>query len=241
MAVYNANKRIDADCWYPIGAVLVWTTSTPPDGFLLCDGSEYSSTAENGKYKELFDIIGTTYGVGSDSDSFRVPDCRKRFVEGASESLSVGQKLDAKIPAHNHTFTGSSTTSTNAGSHTHGGGSMNFNGSFAMWWGPVNGTKVPLFTYADDGITNNPFTKYGNSSEASVTTNFPYQGGWACTDVTFNAANGWSGNSSEVGNHTHSFTAKGNLDNASKHNNVYGKSTTVQPASICLNYIIRYK
>lgn len=99
---------------------------------MLCDGSEYSSTEEDGKYKELYDIIGTTFGAGSSADSFRVPDCRERFVEGVSSTKSVGDKFDAKIPAHKHSFTGTAATSTSQGSHTHSKGTMVIAGTARM-------------------------------------------------------------------------------------------------------------
>ena len=41
-------------------------------------------------------------------------------------------------------------------------------------------------------------------------------------------------------NHKHYFTAAGTIDYASSHNALYGKSTTVQPASLVMMYIIKY-
>lgn len=39
------------------------------NGWLLCDGSAFSRT----EYKNLFDLIGTTYGVGDGSTTFNIP------------------------------------------------------------------------------------------------------------------------------------------------------------------------
>lgn len=211
----------------------MWPSTTPPEGFLLCDGSEYSSTEEDGKYKELYDIIGTTFGVGSSADSFKVPDCRERFIEGASSTKSVGDKFDAKIPVHKHSFTGTAATSTSQGSHTHTRGDMSFYGSVKHWAysngseGQTIGEKSGVFTSTRLGSDSWGVSYGGNAGGTQR--------------LTFNANNGWSGSSSEVGNHSHAFTAKGTLDNASAHNSVYGKSTTVQPAAVAMNYVIRYK
>ncbi|PWE20209.1 hypothetical protein DF188_08525 [Aliarcobacter skirrowii] len=48
-----------------------------PEGYLLCNGQEVSRTT----YKDLFDVIGTTYGFTSGT-TFKVPDLRGKFVRG---------------------------------------------------------------------------------------------------------------------------------------------------------------
>ncbi|MCT7467142.1 tail fiber protein [Aliarcobacter cryaerophilus] len=49
-----------------------------PEGYLLCNGQEVSRTT----YKDLFDVIGTTYGAGNGSTTFNVPDLRGKFIRG---------------------------------------------------------------------------------------------------------------------------------------------------------------
>lgn len=44
----------------PIGAIIVYTGSTIPKGWLLCDGSTYSAAT----YPALSAVIGTTFGAG---------------------------------------------------------------------------------------------------------------------------------------------------------------------------------
>ena len=70
-----------ADLGVPIGAILPFSGNNPPDGYLLCDGSE----VERVRYSLLYDVIGTIYngaiplvGVGT----FRLPDLRGRFPLG---------------------------------------------------------------------------------------------------------------------------------------------------------------
>ena len=58
----------------PVGTIIAWPTETPPDGYLICDGSEKSRTT----YNELYGIIGTIYGTGT--GTFKLPDYRGRFL-----------------------------------------------------------------------------------------------------------------------------------------------------------------
>lgn len=53
----------------PIGVMLSSTSNTPPDGWLLCDGSVVSRK----DYTELFAVIGTSYGAGDGSTTFTLP------------------------------------------------------------------------------------------------------------------------------------------------------------------------
>lgn len=52
--------------------------STPPEGWLICDGSEKLRV----DYAELFAVIGTAWGAGDGSTSFNLPDTRGRFLRG---------------------------------------------------------------------------------------------------------------------------------------------------------------
>jgi hypothetical protein len=66
----------------PVGAIFPFAGNTVPSGYLLCDGSE----KPQGRYKELFDLIGTTYTPNTNSlvgyNTFRLPDLRGRFPLG---------------------------------------------------------------------------------------------------------------------------------------------------------------
>jgi microcystin-dependent protein len=52
--------------------------SAAPVGWLPCDGSVISRTT----YAPLFSAVGTTFGAGDGSTTFRVPDLRGEFVRG---------------------------------------------------------------------------------------------------------------------------------------------------------------
>lgn len=60
----------------PIGQVSMYAGSTAPDGFLMCDGSAVSRET----YKDLYRVIGTTYGSGDGSTTFNLPDIKGKVV-----------------------------------------------------------------------------------------------------------------------------------------------------------------
>ena len=94
------------------GQITFFTGSTPPTGWLWCDGSSYDTTL----YYSLFGFLGYTYG-GSGS-TFNVPNCFGKVPYGAdntgvltttysttvssggNKTLSVNQ-----LATHNHSIT----------------------------------------------------------------------------------------------------------------------------------------
>lgn len=95
----------------PAGTILDFAGSTVPDGYLDCDGSAVSRTT----YADLFNAIGTTYGVGDGSTTFNLPDCRGRSSLGAGTGSGLTARslaatggtethtlTSAQIPAHKH-------------------------------------------------------------------------------------------------------------------------------------------
>jgi len=62
------------------GTVKAWGGSTPPAGWLFCDGSAISRTL----YGALFAVIGETYGAGDGSTTFNLP-----HVGGFCETIPV--------------------------------------------------------------------------------------------------------------------------------------------------------
>jgi len=100
------------------GEIKMWPTSSPPVGYLLCDGSAVSRTT----YAALFALIGTTFGAGDGSSTFGLPNYTDRTVIGAGGLYSVGAtggSKDATLVSHSHTY--SATTSTESADHSHSG------------------------------------------------------------------------------------------------------------------------
>lgn len=89
------------------GIIQMFAGTTPPTGWLLCDGSAVSRTT----YATLFAAIGTTWGNGDGSTTFNLPDLRGRAPIGAGTgsgltARTLGGTLGSEnIQAHTHSFT----------------------------------------------------------------------------------------------------------------------------------------
>ena len=78
----------------PIGVVLDYAGSTPPDGWLACDGRLVSRTT----YSQLFAVLGTVWGAGDGSTTFRLPPTSGRA------SVGPGNVIDEMGATVNFTF-----------------------------------------------------------------------------------------------------------------------------------------
>ena len=92
----------------PIGSVLMWTTPTAPNNYLLCNGSAISRTLFN----SLFLVLGTLYGAGDGSTTFNLPDCGNRTIRGAGSTYAQASAggadsvnlIDLNLPIHGHSL-----------------------------------------------------------------------------------------------------------------------------------------
>lgn len=139
----------------PTGGLLPYGGAAAPTGYLLCDGTSYSTTAQ----AALFSVIGYTYG-GSGS-SFFVPDMRARLPIGAgTDPIGDGGSIirgarggafkltTAELPSHTH---GVGTLATGAaGSHRH---VSNGNFTFGLKGDTTATAGQNRFTNFDDGNT----------------------------------------------------------------------------------------
>ena len=125
----------------PIGTIQAYSGTTPPNGWLLCDGSAISRST----YSDLFSVIDTTYGIGDGSytlqwidsnndgimqpgeminimSTFNLPDLRGRTIIGTDNM--GGTSANIVIGANNLGKKGGSETHTltidEMPSHTHG-------------------------------------------------------------------------------------------------------------------------
>jgi microcystin-dependent protein len=73
------------------GAIKQWSTSTAPDGWIICNGDAISRTT----YARLFGVIDTTFGVGDGSTTFNVPNFSGVTVKGAGSQNINGRAKDA--------------------------------------------------------------------------------------------------------------------------------------------------
>lgn len=98
------------------GAVIGFAGVTPPQGWLLCDGTEYNSQ----DYPELFAAIGVAHG-GS-GGTFRVPDYRGRFLRGVDDGAGVDPNASSRTAMNTGGNTGDLVGSIQAdayAAHTH--------------------------------------------------------------------------------------------------------------------------
>nr|DAE24769.1 MAG TPA: Baseplate wedge protein [Myoviridae sp. cteBs22] len=78
----------------PSGVAFPYAGKTVPSGFMACNGGTISRTT----YAKLFAAIGTAWGVGDGSTTFKLPDWRKRTVMGANTASEVGTYLESGAP-----------------------------------------------------------------------------------------------------------------------------------------------
>ena len=94
------------------GCVMTYISSTPPTGWLNCDGSAVSRSM----YSALFALVSTTFGTGDGSSTFNLPDLRGRVPIGAGQGSSLtaralatlgGEEVHTlssnELPSHSHT------------------------------------------------------------------------------------------------------------------------------------------
>lgn len=88
----------------PVGSVIAYAGSPSPQGYLECNGNEYSRAV----YDKLFAAIGTLYGSGNGSTTFNVPDLRGEFIrgldagKGVDENRVLGSSQEDAVKAHSH-------------------------------------------------------------------------------------------------------------------------------------------
>jgi len=105
----------------PIGSIIYYPSSSPPDGYLKANGASLDTLI----YSDLFSIFGYTFG-GSGS-SFNLPDLRGEFLRGWDDSRGVdsgrtiGSSQSDSTALPNNPF-----GTSNPGNHSHGynGGSL---------------------------------------------------------------------------------------------------------------------
>lgn len=180
----------------PTGGLMAWLSDTPPDGWLICDGTSYLIDDQ----RNLFVKIGQTYG-GSGNE-FKVPDFRNRLLMGAGTLVGLNATAGADNvamtadqmpkhthtvddPAHTHVFTADEHTHvvidpththgvTDPG-HSHAGGADALAipasaGTGGATYAATTSASVTGVTIANaaTGVTNTPTTITGENASAET-------------------------------------------------------------------------
>ena len=90
VVVSNCNTTPDV----PVGTIMPYGGTSPPQGYLFCDGASYPQT---GAYNNLYLVIGTNFG-GTDV-AFNVPDLRGMFVRGVTNTSTNDPDVIARYAA----------------------------------------------------------------------------------------------------------------------------------------------
>ena len=150
----------------PLGVVLDYWGTTPPEGYFFCAGQEISRST----YADLFAVIGTSAGAGNGSTTFNLPDYRGRVgagrdnmngtsagrlntlsssTLGAAGGAQTHTLTEAQMPSHTHTVTDPGHTHTyDKAENTFGGGAT---GSSASSTSGTTGTSTTGISIASAG------------------------------------------------------------------------------------------
>ena len=138
MPIADLTGRQESAATVPTGAIFMWMASAPPEGYVMCDGTSYTTIEQ----PRLFGAIGTQFGQTGGAGTFNVPNLSGRVPVGAGSpdyfedfggSLSVGAKggevstelTDRHLPEHRHSVDVTVAEHTHTvPSHTHARGTL---------------------------------------------------------------------------------------------------------------------
>jgi microcystin-dependent protein len=201
----------------PSGTIMATGRSTAPTGYVLCDGAAISRTT----FPDLFNAIGTTYGIGNGSSTFNVPDLRGRVPVGADGvagrldtadalgnaggvqkiTLSIGQ-----LPVHSHDSGSYAGTD-----HLHAAGSLTANangahshnvtiGEYRSLSGPTLGGTWNIGVYPANSVID--VAQWGGSTDTQGNHGHSIGGATAAADrfldVTGSSGNTGSGQAVDI-------------------------------------------
>lgn len=150
----------------PVGSLQAYAGASAPSGWLLCDGTSYSTTL----WPELFNVLEYTYG-GSGS-SFNVPDLRGRVPMGAGTGAQNGGTGTGAISG------GTSLTARTRGAfggderlqdHTHNTPGSRLSTLYTAGGSPLNGWNAPTVSGDPTGNPTNGGGSGGNMPPFLVT------------------------------------------------------------------------
>lgn len=211
----------------PAGMIMAYAATTPPNGWVTCNGAALSRTT----YSALFSIIGTSYGVGDGSTTFNVPDLAGRAPIGYGSGAGLTARTTLNAPTGTETVTLTDAQSGVAahghpGSTVTGGGGDVASGSIAVNNHTHNYTVMADGTNSHDHAVNSGSVSYPAAQSDGGASSYP-------TLATQGSAPGGSASVTQVAHtHTVAIASVTGASAASAHNNM-------QPSAV-VNFIIKY-
>ncbi len=95
----NAINSVDAGD--ELGTIKIFSGTTAPNNWLICDGSAISRNT----YSDLFAFIGTTFGEGDGSSTFNLPNLKGKVVVGLDNNDSDFNTIGKTGGEKKHTMT----------------------------------------------------------------------------------------------------------------------------------------
>ena len=103
----------------PTGTIVPWSTGSVPSGFLECNGALVSRST----YSALFAVVGTTYGAGDGSSTFKLPDLQDNVAVSKSPNKALASTGGANTVTSTGNVGGSTANATlstpQLASHSH--------------------------------------------------------------------------------------------------------------------------
>ena len=175
------------------------------------DGRYIADVGQLSAINTLYSNTGVSdfYIIDTTGQSFYLPKT-SRFIQYTTDTSLLNQFNDSGLPSLNQTI---KATTANNGKHSHTKGTMEITGRIpgertaeSGWWNRLQGAFYRK---------NSDNSHAGNGSADNDN-----------CDVYFEASRSWTGSTSETGNHNHTVNVTNTIGNQ-----VYGRSTIVQPPS----------
>jgi microcystin-dependent protein len=140
----------------PVGALVLFPFKSPPEGYLIADGSDLSRQT----YGSLFGRIGTTFGSGDGINTFSLPDYRGVVFRGydAGRGVDVDRNMFLEQPGSAMVTVPLSTVTGPTG--------VNFTtpGGPYTWTVPANVTSISIFVIGGGGGGSGSYYYWGGGS-----------------------------------------------------------------------------
>jgi microcystin-dependent protein len=157
----------------PTGVILPFGGSAAPTSFLLCDGSLVNRIT----YATLFGVIGTAYGAGDGSTTFKLPDLRAKFPIGRDATVpkidtlgETGGALDHVHSGPDHRHSGPEHAHSQV-AHVHNlGNSPSSGGGYSTSSVGGHDHTVPSQSTSSDSHAHSVSDSFGTGGPSSTTT-----------------------------------------------------------------------